>query len=304
MDLVGACRAFTSVSACGSFTDGAAAAGMSQSVASRRVAALEERLGEQLFERTSRRAVLTPFGRDVLPSARRLVRAADTLLDEAEAVKRRPWRLAVPEICAASARARLVAAARGHDIRLDLRAADPARRQELLQAQQVRASLVAVAADEASWSVPLGLATARDGGVRRVYVETLRLGRTSPGPARRVWIQPEDDVPHIRDPLTRLRDAVGLRPTQVAVASDLAAAAAEVLCSGDLLLCSRAQAGELALHWRPMGEMTLRRGFALRVAADGDALPMETRLGGAIARCLGADDETGDEADGEGGTTG
>ncbi|MFJ9890282.1 LysR family transcriptional regulator [Streptomyces sp. NPDC091287] len=180
--------------------EGAAAAGMSQSVASRRVAALEERFGERLFERTSRRAVLTPFGRDMLPAARQLVQAAGVLLDEAEAVKHKP------------------------------------------------------------------------------------------GPARRVWIQPEDDVPHIRDPLTRLRDAVGLRPAQVLAAPDLTAAAAEVLCSGDLLLCSRAQAAELALAWHPIGELTLRRGYALTVVADGNPLPMEVRLGEAIARCLGVDD--------------
>ncbi len=290
VDLVGACRAFVSVSEYGGFTDGAAAAGMSQSVASRRVAALEERFGEQLFERTSRRAVLTPFGRDMLTAARQLVQAADVLLDEAEAVKRKPWRLAVPAICSASALARLVAEARGHDVRLDLRTAGPARRKELLHAHQVRAALLAVPAGEASWTVPLGLAGARAGGVRRIHIETLRLGRASRGPARRIWIQPEDDVPHIRDPLTRLRDAVGLRPAQVAAASDATAAAAEVLCSDDLLLCSRAQADELALAWHPLGELTLSRGYALTVAADGNPLPMEARLGGAIARCLGTED--------------
>nr|WP_203687114.1 LysR family transcriptional regulator [Streptomyces sp. SID14515] len=291
--MVGACRAFVGVSDYGGFTDGAAASGMSQSVASRRVAALEERFGERLFERTSRRAVLTPFGRDMLPAARQLVHSADVLLDEAEALKRKPWRLAVPDICSASALARLVAEARGHGVRLDLRAAGPARRREIMRAQQVRAALLAVPADEASWSVPLGLAGAQDSGVRRIYVETLRLGRASSGPARRIWIQPEDDVPHIRDPLTRLRDAVGLRPAQVAASPDLTAAAAEVLCTKDLLLCSRAQAEELALSWHPIGETTLRRGFALRVAADGDPLPMETRLGDAIARCLGADAQAG-----------
>ena len=292
MDLVGACRAFVSVSEYGGFTDGAAAAGMSQSVASRRVAALEQRFGEQLFERTSRRAVLTPFGRDMLAAARQLVQAAD-VLGEAEAVKHKPWRLAVPAICSASALARLVAEARGHGVRLDLRTAGPARRRELLQAQQVRAALLAVPAEGAPWSVPLGLAGARDGGVRRIYVETLRLGRGAPGPARRVWIQPEDDVPHIRDPLTRLRDAVGMRPAQVLAAPDLTAAAAEVLCSDDLLLCSRAQAAELALAWHPIGEMTPRRGYALTVVADGNPLPMEVRLGEAITRCLGADDPAG-----------
>ena len=73
-------------------------------------------------------------------------------------------------------------------------------------------------------------------------------------------------MPHIRDPLTRLRDAVGLRPAQLVAADDLTSAAAEVLCTRDLLLCSPAQAEELALNWRPIGEITLGRGFALAAA--------------------------------------
>ncbi|AJT63200.3 HTH-type transcriptional regulator BlaA [Streptomyces lydicus] len=292
MDLVGACRAFINVSKHGSFTVGAAAARMSQSVASRRVAALEDHFGEQLFERRSRRAVLTPFGRDMLPVARQLVQAADVLLDEAEAAKRKPWRLAVPGICSTVDLARLVADARGHGVILDLRVAAPAQRMELIHAQQVRAALRAVPPDEARWSVPLGLAGAQDPGVKRVYLDTLRMGRASAGPARRIWIQPEDDVPHIRDPLTRLRDAVGLRPAQVVAGADLTTAAAEVLCTRDLLLCSPAQADELALTWRPIGETTLSRGFAL-AAADGNPQHIEARLGDAIARCLGADTRTG-----------
>ncbi|MEV4971024.1 LysR family transcriptional regulator [Streptomyces scopuliridis] len=293
VDLVGACRAFVSVSEHGSFTVGASAARMSQSVASRRVAALEERFGEQLFERTSRRAVLTPFGRDMLPAARQLVQTAEVLLNEAAAVKRKPWRLAVPGICSTAGLARLVAEARGHGVTLDLRVAAPAERRELIHAQQVRAAVLAVPADEATWSVPLGLAGAQDPGIKRVYVETLRMGRASPGPARRIWIQPEDDVPHVRDPLTRLRDAVGLRPAQLVAAADLTTAAAEVLCTRDLLLCSPAQAGELALSWRPIGEIALSRGFALAAAADGNPQHIEARLGDALARLLGADVRAG-----------
>lgn len=289
VDLVGACRAFVSVSERGSFTVGAAAARMSQSVASRRVAALEERFGEPLFERTTRRAVLTPFGRDLLPTARQLVQAADVLLHEAEAGKRKPWRLAVPGICSTAALARLIAEARGHGVTLDLRVEGPTRRGELVHAQQVRAALLAVPADEATWSVPLGLATARDPGVQRVYVETLRLGRGFPEPARRIWIQPEDDVPHIRDPLTRLRDALGLRPAQLLAADHLTTAAAEVLRGHDLLLCSPAQAEEFDLHWRPLGEITLNRGYALTAAAEGNPRYLAARLGEAVARCLGAD---------------
>ncbi|MEJ8638469.1 MULTISPECIES: LysR family transcriptional regulator [Streptomyces] len=296
MDLVAACRAFVSVSEHGSFTVGAAAARMSQPVASRRVAALEERFGEQLFERTSRRAVLTPFGRDMLPTARQLVQAAEVLLTESEAAKRKPWRLAVPGICSVASLARLVAEARGHGVTLDLRNAAPARRRELVHAQQVRAALLAVPADEATWSVPLGLAGAQDPGVKRLYLETLRVGRASVDPASRVWIEPEDDVPHIRDPLARLRDAVGLRPAQLVAADDLTSAAAEVLCSRDLLLCSPTQAEELALHWRPIGEIALSRGFALVAAGDGNPQAVEARLGDAIARCLGAATRAGSAA--------
>ncbi|WP_433572892.1 LysR family transcriptional regulator [Streptomyces sp. CA-251247] len=304
MDLVAACRAFVSVSEHGSFTVGAAAARMSQPVASRRVAALEERFGEQLFERTSRRAVLTPFGRDMLPTARQLVQAAEVLLTESEAAKRKPWRLAVPGICSVASLARLVAEARGHGVTLDLRNAAPARRRELVHAQQVRAALLAVPADEATWSVPLGLAGAQDPGVKRLYLETLRVGRASVDPASRVWIEPEDDVPHIRDPLTRLRDAVGLRPAQLVAAADLTSAAAEVLCSRDLLLCSPAQTEELALHWRPIGEIALSRGFALVAAGDGNPQAVEARLGDAIARCLGAATRAGSAAGTPAGSTG
>ncbi|GAA2274447.1 LysR family transcriptional regulator [Streptomyces ruber] len=292
MDLVAACRAFVSVSERGSFTVGAAAAGMSQPVASRRVAALEQRLGEQLFERTSRRAVLTPFGREMLPAARRLVLAAEVLEQDAGSARRRPWRLAVPDICSPYDLARLVAEAKEHGIVLDLRVVGtPARRSELVRSEQVRAALLAVPPDEATWSVPLGLAGARDPGVRRLYVETLRVGRTdraSSGRGRRIWIQPEDDVPHIRDPLTRLRDAVGLRPSQLVVAPDLMTAAAEALSSDDVLLCSPAQAAGLALHWRPVGEIAPVRGYALDAAAAGDPQRIRERLGEAVARCLGA----------------
>ncbi|MFD9053243.1 LysR family transcriptional regulator [Streptomyces zaomyceticus] len=287
MDLVAACRAFVCVSERGSFTFGAVAAGMSQPVASRRVAALEKHFGELLFERTSRRPHLTSFGRDMLPAARRLVKAADVLQQEAEAAKRRPWRLAVPGICSTGDLAQLVADARADGVTLDIHVVPmPRERQELVRAQQVRAALLAVPQDEAAWSIPLGLATAKDPGVRRFYVESLRMGRASSGQARRIWVQPEDDVPHIRDPLTRLRDALGLRPTQLVVATDLTSAVAEALCSYDVLLCSAAQAEQLSLFWRPMGELTLIRGFALVAAEPGDPQRIGARLGAAVARCL------------------
>ncbi|TDC74319.1 LysR family transcriptional regulator [Streptomyces hainanensis] len=293
MDLVAACRAFVNVSERGSFTVGAAAARMAQSVASRRIAALERHLGERVLERSSRPAALTPFGRDVLPLATQLVRLADRLEQEAEAARHAPLRLAVPDTCPTGSLARFIAEAHGHGLRLDPRPASPAERTELLRSRQVRAALLALPPAEATWTVPLGLAVADDPGGGPIYLDTLRPGRTDRDRRpRRVWLQSEDDVPHIRDGLTRLRDAVGLRPAQLAVARSVAAATAHVLSHGDALLCSPAQAGELRLHWRPLGELDpgLARGFSLVVAdeADADATLVRQVCGGGIARCLGA----------------
>jgi DNA-binding transcriptional LysR family regulator len=96
VDLVEACRAFVAVSAHGSFTKGATAARIPQPVASRRIAALERQLGARLLDRSSRSVTLTPFGREMLPSARRLVELAETFRHDAERAKLRPFRLAVP----------------------------------------------------------------------------------------------------------------------------------------------------------------------------------------------------------------
>jgi DNA-binding transcriptional LysR family regulator len=310
VDLVAACRAFVNVSERGSFTVGAAAARMAQSVASRRVSALERHLGERLLERSSRPATLTPFGRDMLPLARDLVTLADRLEHEAEAARHRPLRLAVPATCPTGALARLIAEAHGHGIRLDPRPGPPAERADLVRSQQVRAALLALPPAEAAWTVPLGLAVAGDpaGGRHRttpggapIYLDTLRPGRADREQrSRRVLLQGEDDVPHVRDRLARLRDAVGLRPAQLAVVADLAAAAGDVLSRGDALLCSPAQARDLRLDWRPVGELgaDLARGYDLVTAddADADAARVRERCADDIARCLGARPNAGAEA--------
>ncbi|MBT2677060.1 LysR family transcriptional regulator [Streptomyces sp. ISL-14] len=293
MDLVAACRAFVSVSEHGSFTVGAAAARTAQSVVSRRIAALEQRLGERLLDRSSRTVTLTPFGRDMLPTARQLVRLADRLEHEAQAARHRPLRLAVPAGCPTAALARLIAEAHEQGVLLDPFPAGPAERADLVTSRQVRAALLAVAPTEATWTVPLGLAVAHDPGGGPIYLDTLRPGRADRDRRpRRVWLQPEDDVPHVRDRLARLRDAVGLRPAQLAVAPAVATAAADVLSHGDALLCSAAQARELHLHWRPVGELgpAFARGFSLAVAdeADADAVLVRRTCAHGIARCLDA----------------
>ena len=288
MDLVGACRAFVAVSGYSSFTVGASAARIPQSVASRRVAALEKHFGARLFNRSSRTVALTPFGREMLRAARRLVELAEAMEHDAERARLRPFRLAMPAICVPRLLAGLVAEARRHDMNLDLYPAGPGERAELVRTLEVRAALVAVPADEGVWRVPLGLASQADpGDATAIYIETLRAGRAERGTrGRRVWLQPEDDVPHVRDRVIRLRDSVGLQPAQVVVTDSLVAATAEVLCSTDVLLCSRSQADDLGLHWRPVGEMPLARGYDVAAGLRDEV--QQIRALPVLGRCLGA----------------
>jgi DNA-binding transcriptional LysR family regulator len=286
VDVVAACRAFVAVSGHGSFTVGAAAARIPQSVASRRVAALEEHFGARLLDRTSRSVTLTPFGREMLPSARRLVELAEAMEHDAERAKLRPFRLAVPAVCPPRELAELVAEGRRHGLNLDPYPADPGERAELVRTLEVRAALVAVPPDQGTWRTTLGLAGRASSRAAVIHLETLRVSRGDPSARRRVWLQPEDDVPHVRDQVTRLRDAAGLQPTQVVVAS-LVTATAEVLSSTDLLLCSRAQADELGLHWRPIGGLALARGYEAAAGVREDAVRIRTTLSTAIGHCLG-----------------
>lgn len=286
--MLGAWKAFVNVSERGSFTEGAAATRVPQSVASRRIAALEKHLGERLFDRSARGALLTQFGRDMLPLAKRLVRLADDMEYEAERAKLNPLRLAVPDSCAVHDLARLVVEGQQCGIYLDFHTAPPPGRAELARSREVHAALTAVPSRDAVWSVRLGVAGATELPVETVYIETLRVGRAGQASRRRrIWIQPEDDVPHIRDRLFRLRDAVGLQPAQATVSATLTAAAAEVLGTTDLLLCSAKQAEEFELHWRPVGEIDLLRGYNVSAAIMDDAQRIRTRLWPAIARCLG-----------------
>jgi len=286
MDLVGACRAFVQVGERGSFTLGAAAARIPQSVASRRIAALEEHLGERLFDRSVRRAALTAFGRDMLPSAKRLVQLAEAMEYNAEQLKLRPLALAIPDTCPVRQRALLDAAAREQGMVLDFRTAGPAERAELLRSREVRMALVAVPQGEATWVVPLGVASATDTGTRPLHIETLRPGRTQRS-FRRIWIQPEDDVPHIRDRLAQIGHRAALVPAQITVTASLTAAVSDALRAGGLLLCPAAQAEELGLHWRPVADAPVARGFGVSAVTGDDAERVRAGLWGHVARCLG-----------------
>ena len=75
---------FARVAECGSFTLAATQLGWPKSTLSRRLSALEERLGERLMRRTTRRLTLTDFGAAVLEHAREVVAQTDATLALAE----------------------------------------------------------------------------------------------------------------------------------------------------------------------------------------------------------------------------
>ncbi|MEU8822523.1 hydrogen peroxide-inducible genes activator [Streptomyces sp. NPDC048636] len=80
-------RAFAAVAEQLHFRDAAAAIGMSQPALSGAVAALEESLGVQLLERTTRKVLLSPAGERLAARARTVLEAVGELMEEAEAAR-------------------------------------------------------------------------------------------------------------------------------------------------------------------------------------------------------------------------
>lgn len=70
-------RAFVAIADSQSFRGAAAALGVSQPTLSQSLAALERGVGRTLVERTPRRMIITPEGRELLPYARATVEAAE-----------------------------------------------------------------------------------------------------------------------------------------------------------------------------------------------------------------------------------
>ena len=80
-------RAFAAVAEHLHFREAAGSLGMSQPALSGAVAALEETLGVQLLERTTRKVLLSPAGERMAVRARAVLRAVGELLEEAEAAQ-------------------------------------------------------------------------------------------------------------------------------------------------------------------------------------------------------------------------
>ncbi|MFD5698335.1 LysR substrate-binding domain-containing protein [Streptomyces lasiicapitis] len=80
-------RAFVAVAEQLHFRDAAAAIGMSQPALSGAVSALEEALGVQLVERTTRKVLLSPAGERLAVRAKAVLDEVEALMEEADAVK-------------------------------------------------------------------------------------------------------------------------------------------------------------------------------------------------------------------------
>ena len=77
---------FISLAQTASFARSAAAVHLTQPALSRSIRALEDELGQPLFDRIGRVSELTPFGRQALERARELVLGADDLRDSARSI--------------------------------------------------------------------------------------------------------------------------------------------------------------------------------------------------------------------------
>lgn len=80
MDITEQLRAFVATARAGSFTAGAEQLGISNRLASKYVAELEDRLGTRLLQRTTRRIGLTPAGERLLAEAPSVLDGLDDLL--------------------------------------------------------------------------------------------------------------------------------------------------------------------------------------------------------------------------------
>ena len=81
---------FVAISETLNFRAAARRLSVSQPTMTNQIAALEDALGSQLFERSRGGTVLTPLGRELLPNARRILEEFQGLVDQAQSISRGP----------------------------------------------------------------------------------------------------------------------------------------------------------------------------------------------------------------------
>jgi DNA-binding transcriptional LysR family regulator len=286
MDLVSGVRAFVAVARRGSFSAAADDEHTTQPVVSRRIAALEEVLGDALIERNTRPVGLTPLGRAILGNAQTLLTAQRVLMDTAAAHRRRALRLLVPPNVHPSlwAAVRLRASATGFE--LDIEETDRDTRVLRYQSGEVDAAIVPVESARAEWTVPLGLAQATE--QQHLPLAALRPARAHPQHAARIVVLAEDASPAL---LATMRDTAaryGLAAHQVQGPIELVPALTGALAGDHWILCTRAEAENWRLTWIPVKELPLTRTLRLDTTSMQGSQLFDTQLSHDLATALGA----------------
>lgn len=94
---------------------------------------------------------------------------------------------------------------------------------------------------------------------RSVHLDQLRRPRGRPdGAGRILHLDPEDDVPYVRDPVRRAARDAGLMPGQLVVTPSVTHAVTDALERGDVLLCTEATARAAGLRWRRLSGVSSR----------------------------------------------
>lgn len=279
MDLVEGLRCFAAVAAERSFTRGAARCGQPQPVASRRISALEQRLGVTLLLRTSRRVELSPEGERLLPLAGELLARADRI-DTLFTAPERSLVIAVPAGLTAAARA---AIRRGlPEFTVGFVDEEPPDREELLRSGLAQFAVLPTSPQQAEFTVPLGIAHHDHAPAARFHLDQLRRPvRERDLPPRAVQLLAEDDVATVRDPVAEACYGLGLRADQLVVGTPEAEAWTRVHERGDVVLASAEQARREDLAWSPLARPAVRRSYRLAGSAeldDHDRVELLTRL--------------------------
>ncbi|WP_162605637.1 LysR family transcriptional regulator [Jiangella ureilytica] len=269
MDLLRQLEAFVAVAEARSFTRGADTCGAPQPVVSRRIAALEQDLGATLLHRTSRQVELTEVGRTLLPHAADLVARAGHFRELAAVARAAGLAVGVPPGPDPHALVAARRAAADAGVTLTF-AAEPAdRRAELVRRARLDVALLPCPPDQEDTGAELGAGTAGTAVAagelrgRRLHLDQLRRAGGDSGRPRALHLSAEDDVPWVRDPVHRAARQAGLLDRQLRVGTPDTEALTAALEYGDAILCTRAWAAAHRLRWRPLGDVAVRRSYAV-----------------------------------------
>lgn len=286
VDLMGQLESFVAVADTGSFTRGAELRGTPQPVISRRIAALEKRIGGRVLNRTSRSVELTSLGRTLLPHAADLVARAEHLLEVAKS-HAAEFVIAMPPHADARALVAARNAAQPDGLALGFWELSPTERADAVTTGKIPAALLPCPPDEAVMSAPLGAGTANSAlRGRRLHLDQLRR-RGPTDRAGTVYLDAEDDVPWVRDLVIRAARSAGLGPDQVVVGAPRTTALTAAYEYADAIVCTAPWAARHDLRWRAFGDLELERSYTLELATGMRPPPGLDGAVPALARAVG-----------------